>query len=247
MISPLHAEVDIIYNQIFMQDIQSVSICASNSGEGCTLLSTLLAQRCLLSGRKTLLVDMNTHKPSIHKLLTLTTPSPCHNESMINNQDTNVNQFVSLTPEIVEVNEHALVGITAPQRKDAILKLRSPDVLKAYIEQWKLEFECIIIDTTPISRLNVNNIPADFVAQASDAAILVVQAGETTAEMVNASIDKLKKSQVNIIGTVINDKHNPTLKQELLRKIKQSRFLPRFISHFVENSIMRNKLMNLSI
>ncbi|NTS76166.1 CpsD/CapB family tyrosine-protein kinase [Catenovulum sp. SM1970] len=239
MLSALHNEVENIYNQVFARDIQTLAICSTNPREGCTTLAQLLAQRCLLTGNRTLLVDLNSHHSSLAPLLIL-------------NKEREINQGTSLLapPQLIETDKQAMIGIPAPKRKEAILKLRAPDKLKQQIDTWRKDFDCVIIDTTPLSRVNHNNIPGDVVAGSCDASILMVKAGETTEEMVEASLAQLNKQQANIIGTVINDQNNPTLKDELLRKatnLKKAKYIPACLVNRLIRNIHSSKLLNLNI
>lgn len=239
MLSALNNEIEQLYNRLFTEDVRSVAICSSQSGEGATTIATLLAQRCLLMGKKTLLVDLNVYHPSFRELL----PLDNGNESTA----LTVDEQVFGQPQLIELAEMALVGITAPKRKDAILKLRNENVLNAYIKQWHSEFECIVVDTTALSRVNYNNIPGDYVAKACDGAVLVVEAGKTPEESVEHSLSLLKNHSVNLLGTVLNDHRNPPLKHELLRELSALKYIPNCINQFLERKIKNSKLLNLSI
>lgn len=239
MLSVLSNEIAQLYNRLFNQDIRSIAVCSSCTGEGATTVATLLAQHCLLMGKKTLLVDLNIYHPSLNALLP--------NELALQGGEMNTVDNCLAQPELIEQNELALVGVIAPKRKDAILKLRNTKVINSYIKQWHNEFDCIIIDTTALSRVNQNNIPADYVAKECDGAILVVEAGKTPEETIEDSLTLLNRSGVNLLGTVLNDKNNPSLKSELLRSLASNAFLPKWANHYIKRMILNSKLLNLSV
>lgn len=244
MLSALNNEVEQLYNQIFEQGIRSLAVCASQPEEGATTVSVLLAQRCLLMGKKTLLVDLNVHKPSFLPLLNFNT---IEQEKIFPLVTDKIETTLFSDPLLVQIQDIALMGITAPKRKDKILKLRSGNILKNQIKQWAEDFDCVIIDTTALNRVNQNNIPADYVAKVCDGAILVVKAGKTTSELINESITQLNKLNVNLLGSVINDHKNPPLKKELLRELYAFKYFPCWLSQYLAKKIQNNNLLNLNI
>lgn len=227
-IPPQNMEIEQIYSQMMGENNRAIAISSANHSEGVTSIALALAQRNLLAGHTTLLVDLNLYKPSLEKLLTLDI-STLKDDSLE-------------TPQLITVQEHplALVGITSPSRRDMVLKLRTPGVLEQFIVEWQKTFETIIFDTSPINRINANNIPAERVAAACDGCLLVVLAGSTAEAMVSAAVDKLAHANATLLGCIFNDRDNPTLKNELLREILrlEPRFggLSRRIGDWIRNS-----------
>lgn len=226
-------EIEKIYSQLFTQRNQSIAICSANQGEGVTSIALALAQRNLLAGNTTLVVDFNLYRPSINKLMELNSPKE-KNELF---ED----------PQLVTTNNHpvALIGITSPERRDIILKLRKPGVLEQCIEKWRESYNTIIFDTSPLNRVNANNIPPERVAAACDGSILVVLAGSTTEAMVSSAVDKLNTTGAQLLGSIYNDRDNPSLKNELLREI--TRLEPRFtwITKWIKKQLHKNQFLTL--
>ncbi|MBV1920859.1 MAG: hypothetical protein KUG73_09270, partial [Pseudomonadales bacterium] len=170
-IPPSNVEIERVYAQLFNREKCAIAITSANTNEGVSSIAFSLAQRNLLAGKSTLLVDLNLHHPSLHQLLEIDSPS----------------SYTGLlpAPNLVSTsdNQSTLTGITAPLCKSTILKLRRPGVLEECIEYWQSHFDNIIIDCSPINRINANNIPAERVASACDGCILVVLACKTTESM----------------------------------------------------------------
>lgn len=227
-IPPQNMEIEQIYSRVMGEKNRAVAIISPNHGEGVTSIALALAQRNLLAGHTTLLVDLNLYKPSLEKLLPLDIPRL---------KDDSLD-----TPQLITVQQQpiALVGITAPSRRDMVIKLRKPGVLEQFIVEWQKIFETIIFDTSPLNRINANNIPAERVAAACDGCLMVVLAGNTAEAMVSAAVEKLAQANATLLGCIFNDRDNPTLKNELLREIL--RLEPRFrglstqISDWIRNS-----------
>lgn len=227
-------EIDRIYSLLSSQGIRSVAISSANSGEGVSSIALALAHRSLLAGHSTLLVDLNLYHPSLKHVLNIkeTTNSALLNE-----------------PELLshENNSIVVTGVSAPIQREVAVKLRQQGELEQCIQQWLTSFERIIIDTSPINRVNENNIPPELVAGACDGCLLVVLAGHTTESMVVSAMNKLNTASVQILGCVFNDRDNPTLKNELIRETKRLR--PRFdnLANRLEKWLRKNRLLSLEV
>jgi len=228
-------EIEQIYSQIMSGGNRAIAICSANAGEGVTSIALALAQRNLLAGNSTLLVDLNLFRPALNGLLGLEATS------------TETEIFDPL--QIVSTNYHsvALTGITAPSKREMIMKLRRPGVLEQCIAEWHKTFDTVIFDTSPISRMNANNIPPEQVAAACDGSLLVVLAGHTTEAMVATAVEKINTAGARLLGCIYNDRDNPPLKNELLREIQ--RLEPRFnrITHRLKMWVKQNRLLTLEI
>ncbi|MDD1783939.1 protein SypD [Enterovibrio sp. ZSDZ35] len=233
-IPPSNLEVERIYYQIVRNDYKTLTIAATESGEGVTSLATALAQRSLLGGQSTLVVDLNLYHPSL--------------ESQGMTLSSYDNHYLP-SPELVGVSgEQAyFTGIIAPSKRETIMELRRPGSLERYIEQWHKDYDLIIFDTSPIARMNANNIPPERIAASSDGTILVVMAGQTTEAQASESVKKLNDAGAHVLGCVLNDKENPSLKHEILREVgRLNRFLPR-LSKKLRIMILKSHLLSLEI
>ncbi|PCJ33570.1 MAG: protein SypD [Moraxellaceae bacterium] len=224
-IPPQNMEIESIYAQILNGSYRSIALTSSSANEGVTSIAFALAQRNLLAGHSTLFVDLNLHHPSLS----------CQLKLGQSKSDISGMAYESLlpSPEIVspKVVSHGnadtvITGVTNPNSRDAIIKLRKPGVLEECIKEWQMHFDTIIIDTSPVNRVNASNIPAERVASACDGCILVVLANQTTEPMISETAKKLLTANAKLLGCVINDRENPPLHKELIREIDR---LPRFL------------------
>jgi protein-tyrosine kinase len=228
-------EVDRIYTQLSSQDIRSVAITAAKSGEGVSSIALALAQRCLFAGHSTLLVDLNIYHPSLEHVL------------RINEQQSNFGLLDQ--PQLMSIANTSIVvtGVAAPSQRDVTMRLRQQGVLENCIEKWLRSYDRVIIDTSPINRVNASNIPTERIAAACDACLVVVLAGNTTEAMVVSVIDKLTNASVRVLGCIFNDRDNPTLKDELIRETRRLR--PKFntLADRLENWLRKNRLLSLDV
>lgn len=233
-ISPLNVEIERIYFQIVRNNYKTLTITATESGEGVTSLASAIAHRSLLAGQSTLVVDLNLYHPSlVSQGMTVTTYD---------------NHYLP-NPELVGVDGEStyFTGIIAPSKRETIMELRRPGALEAYVEKWHKDYDLIIFDTSPMARLNANNIPPERVASASDGTILVVMSGQTTEAQASESVKKLHDAGGHLLGCVMNDKNNPSLKTEILREVgRLSKRFPK-ITQRLRKSIFGSHLLSLEI
>jgi len=234
-IPPQHMEIERIYSRILTEGKHAIAICSANSGEGTSSIARALAQRTLLAGHSTLLVDLNLHHPTLDSLLKLddSPPEPEQPDK----------------PQLVTVQQHpvALTGITAPTCRSLVMKLRKPGVLEQYISEWQQTFDIVIFDTSPVNRINANNIPAERVAAACDISLLVVLAGSTTETMVSTAVDKLNAAKAKLFACIYNDRDNPSLKNELLRELRHLEPYFGNITRYPGAWVQQNHLLSMEI
>ncbi len=233
-IAPMNMEIEKIYTQTFGAGKTAIAVSSANSDEGVTSIALALAQRNLLAGHSTLLVDLNQHHPSLKKICDVKTT-----------ESTNLLS----SPQLVGINNEsiALTGITSPTQRDLILKLRKPGVLEQCIEKWLKSFDSIIFDTSPINRINANNIPAERVSAACDGCLLVVLAGSTTEAMITTANEKLKSADASLLACIFNDRENPNLKNDLLRKVNQFRPIFKWVTFYIKRWIENNRFLSLEV
>lgn len=228
-------EVDRIYSLVTSQGYRSVAITACNPGEGVSSVAMALSQRCLLSGQSALLVDLNLYRPSLVPLLATHTQTGC--------------QELFPAPELMGVENHplALTGVAAPCSRHALIKLRRPGILEQAIEHWQRDFDIVIIDTSPLNRVNANNVPAERAAAACDGTLLSVLSGRTSKAQVIEGVARLNAAGAAIAGCILNDKHTPPLRTELLREIKRLNKRFRWLAIWLRKKIRKNRLLSLEV
>lgn len=235
-IPPDNTEIERIYAQVMASGVRSLAICAANPNEGVSSLALALAQRNLLSGEPTLLVDLNLHKPILKNLLEL-------------DEAPQADTLLLPQPQLVCGSESSVVvmGVTAPTQRDAVMRLRKPGALETCIEKFKKDYQMVVFDTTAINRVNAKNIPAETIAAACDACILVVLSGQTTEQMVALASQRLQTANASLIGCVLNDQHTPSIRYELHREIQRLR--PNFntLANWLEKKVAASKLLNTEV
>jgi protein-tyrosine kinase len=234
MIPLQNTELESIYARSLGAGMRSVAITSSNPGEGVTSLAVTLAQRHLLANKSTLFIDLNSDK-SDHLVMLAA--------------DQKNQAVASREPQILtDQNEsYALLGIPAPMNSKVNLIWRNPGTLERYLASWLDQFDAVVVDAGSINRNAQTLIPAERIVAACEATLLVVMAGVTNEPTVRYSCDRIISAGAQLAGCVLNECHNPSLKQELLR---ESSRIPDFFGKYKQQLnrwIQTNRLLSLEI
>lgn len=225
---PIHyEELESIYSNTLGADYHSVAITSAEHGEGVSMIAYALARRTAAAGRRTLLVDLNTASSSVVERLGI------RKTEWSSRDDT------AMT-EIIDLDGIGMSVLSAPEDIKNILDIREDENLKYVLKLWRETFDCIVIDTSPLTRSNQGNISPNRVAACCECAVFTVLAGQTAETKVSEAILGLKKSGANLVGSIINDRHNPSLVDELRREIRRfDKRLPKLMNKldvFIRNN-----------
>jgi len=213
-----YVELESVYARSIGHGYQVVAITAAEDGVGVSTLVTALAKRSQAGGHRTLIIDLNLQHPNIGQNFDLS-PHFC---DLYENENERL---------IHKVEKDNLSVLLAPIDDKNLLKLREHDYFSRQLNRWRADYDVIIIDTSPVNAINRNNIPSELICSACDAAIMVVSAGKSQESGVKHAYSKLKNAHVNVVGTVINDKENPSLANELIRETyRLEKWMPNLMS-----------------
>ncbi len=227
---PIHyAEVEAIYNQTIGSGYRTLAITSAKAGEGKSTVAQALVERAQVVGKKILLVEMNTFNPVLSQAL---------RQSITTHVTAN---------EIITVEGKGYSLLPAPQNISDVLHYRESHFLLESIQKWLADFDCIVFDSSSLTSLNQSNIPAEIICDVCEGTILVIESGTTPANLIQESVEKLKLKKVNLIGSIINDKNNPSLLAELQRETYRLEHLfPRFMAN-LRKKLAGLVLLNISI
>jgi len=171
-------------------------ITSANVSEGKSTISSSLAMTsALYRETKTLLIDCDLRRPTIHKLFKL----PLEN---------GLADFLSKKSELDSIlKDTAFPGlkvITAGASGQSPSRLISSFQLYDLFDMFRSYFEIIIIDAPPV----ILTSDVLFLGNGVDAILIVVKAGETKRSVVKRAINSLAENKEKILGTVINNMKN---------------------------------------
>ena len=101
------------------------------------------------------------------------------------------------------------------QKEEISISQNAKDFFKAL----EGEFDQIVVDTTAVSLTNRYNVDPVILGSASSRTVLVMMAGRTQKDRLSKTIKQLREAGANIEGVVVNDVHNPTLKERLFKLV----------------------------
>ncbi|NVD06709.1 CpsD/CapB family tyrosine-protein kinase [Vibrio sp. JPW-9-11-11] len=224
-----HSEIEQIYLAAEMAQCRSLCITACHSGDGVTSIVSALAERYLLAGHKTLVVDLNTFHPAFECIDIAPNSSP---------SDQQVGRLIEHA-----VTHQLFTGLTVPNNQPALLAYKDPGQLNQIIEEWLTQFDRVICDTSPLLQVNRSNIPAQVVASACDHTALVVMGGKTSRGQLEKAVQMLSSERISLLGSVLNLQQQATLAEEMVRELNRLRFIPKAWREKWANKILTNEFL----
>lgn len=171
--------------------VKTIAITSAGPAEGKSTIAINLASTFALNGSKTIIVDCDLRKASIHKKLKLTNYGGLTNVLI---GECHLDEAVKRGP--VENLDVLTVGIKPPNPAE----LLSSKKMKETIETIKEKYDYVIIDTPPVMFVT----DAQIISQYTDGCLFVVSSGETEKVVAKKAIELLNKVGANIIGVVLN-------------------------------------------
>jgi len=193
-----YVEIENIYSQSIGAGYRTVAITSAKQGEGKTTLVKALAKRTRLSGKSVLVVELNTFNPTL-------------SEKLRQQPDKEVTGIISTTTQAYSL-------LPAPRSLQEVMRFKESHLLLEAINDWLIVYDCIFFDTSALQSLNQSKIPPEIVCEVCEGTILIIESGETPANLIEEGMHKLKARKVNLIGSVLNDKNNPSLLAEVVRE-----------------------------
>ncbi len=184
------------------KEVKKILFTSSNPMEGKTSVSVNLAVTLGQAGNKVLLIDADLRKPRIHKLLNMLS-TPGLTNVLVKSCD--FNQAVK------KYREYPIDVLTSGPIPPNPTELLGSQAMKEFLDSVEEQYEYIILDTPPSLFMS----DAAVLSKYADGAIIVIQAGVTTFDMVRAVVDRLKKAGGNILGCVLNDVRMEDISKQL--------------------------------
>ena len=193
--SPISEQFKLVRTGIEFAGVDSVfKTILVTSPEATTGKSTVASNLAVVyaqKGKKTLLIDADMRKPTIHKIFSKSLSiglSNCLTETVLLSeicQKTEIKGLFVLTSGELPPNPNELLG----SKRMALL-----------MNEIKKGFDIVIIDTPPVTVVS----DALVLATQSDGIILVVRSRITTKNRAKKAIEQIKMTRVPIIGVVLN-------------------------------------------
>lgn len=171
--------------------VQVVCITSAGPGEGKSTVGSNLAVVMAESGKRTLLIDCDLRKPTIHKAFDLS------NSAGLSDLLAGKTVFEKAVHESGIENLQVLTSGTRTPNPSEIL---SSSKMKKFITALRTIYDFIIIDTPPVLLVT----DAQLLAECSDGYLLVLASGQVDKEAAAKAQSLLEKVDAKILGAVLN-------------------------------------------
>ena len=203
---------NIQYSSIDKQ-VKTLVVTSSNAGEGKSTVAGNLAYTFFQNGKRVLIIDCDLRKPSLHRKFNVS------NEEGLT--DVLVGTFkLNNVMKKVDDNLYLLTTGTLPPNPAEII---GSNTMENFLEQCKINFDYIILDTPPILPVTDSKL----LAIKADATVVVVRSEVSKSKHVSQAFKELEKVNANIIGTILNDveMYSEKLYYDYSNKSKKSKFI----------------------
>jgi polysaccharide biosynthesis transport protein len=169
----------------------ALAVSSPSPGDGKSFISSNLAMSFAEAGFKTLLVDGDTRRGSLHETFGLSMTA-------------GLTEFLAQ-----EANQEAIVHATSHENLFVIpsgnRKRRSPELLTSpelghLVASMRSRFDAIIFDTPPFAA----GIDAYAIAAAAGSVLVVLRIGQTERRMAAAKLALVDRLPISVVGTVLN-------------------------------------------
>jgi capsular exopolysaccharide synthesis family protein len=174
------------------EPLRVIMLTSAGPGEGKSTTAANLAVAYAQSDKKTLLIDADLRKPTLHHTFTRS------NRWGLTNIIADQRKEKEVICETDINNLHILTSGPIPPNPSEILASRKMSVL---LEELKFTYDMIIIDTPPALAVT----DAQIVATKCDGVILVIDSGKVKREVAMKVKSNLEHVKARILGAVLNN------------------------------------------
>ena len=203
-----YTEINRIHRTTLSAHEGTMVITCSRAGEGTSLLAYTMALRAAEGGKKALLVDLNMKNTKLTHDLALKRKDWKLHE----------NAPVKVMKGLVEADKKNknLFYLAAPRDQDTVTWLKDLTHAEQCLNALKTDYDYVIIDSTPIGIANRYNADPVILAAAADRTVMTMLSGVTPRERVRRALRQLREGGANVEGLVVNDRYNPSLRDQML-------------------------------
>jgi len=171
---------------------RTIIISSANSNEGKSTTALNLSITMADAGSKVLLIDTDLRRPSVHKMLEISSMPGL----------TNVLGGLTNPEEAIRHTKYAgLDVITSGPLPPNPAELLSSTYMEQLLEYCNEQYDYVFIDTSPLAIVT----DAMVIEKLTAGVVLVVSLGKTTYEMLNQAKQNLDLLDARIIGIVLNE------------------------------------------
>jgi capsular exopolysaccharide synthesis family protein len=170
--------------------LETLLITSSGPSEGKSTIAVNLAAVMAQGGRKTILLDSDLRRPTVHNLLNL------ENRKGLSNI---FNDHTQISDVIQSWGEPAIEVITSGPLPPNPNELIGSEQMKSFLEELKAQSNIVILDTSP-------TIVSDPIKLSTlvDGVIIIVEPGKTKIGAAQVMLEHFERANANVMGVVLN-------------------------------------------
>jgi len=191
-LSPVAEAFRSLRTSIQHSKLETLLITSPSRGAGKSLISSNLAVILAQSGLKTLLVDVDLRRPSVHKYMSL--PNEKGLATLLLNPKLAPMKLFSKT------KTENLTAITSGDLPPNPSELLGSPRMSSIVKKFRENAEVIVFDAPPVLPVADAVVMAEFV----DGILLIMQPGVTTISEAKQTVKNLHRVNANIIGVIFN-------------------------------------------
>jgi capsular exopolysaccharide synthesis family protein len=173
-------------------ELKSVLVTSSTISEGKSTVCSLLSLTAARRGLKTLLLDADLRRPSLHRLFNLP-------------REDGFSEVLAEGRSVKEVAQRSVVNgldiITAGKPYPQPAEIFESQAIGRLVEEAKFYYDLVLLDSAPIIPVSDPMILADEV----DGVVLVIKAGQTQREVVGRAAEIMGSTGAPLLGVVLNN------------------------------------------
>jgi len=193
--TPVMESIDAIRTRLLHEaDVRStrvVMVTSATGGEGKTTLAAALASSLARAGRKTLLLDGDLRRPTVHELFEVA-QQPGFSEVLLGE--------IEVAEAAVESMQENLSILPAGQWDREVLLALSRDGLEGVFEKLAEEFDFIVVDSHPV----LSATDALLLGRQADAVVLSVLREVSQMPRVYSAHQQLTGLGIRVLGAVVS-------------------------------------------
>ena len=176
-------------------DIKTMAFTSANISEGKSTVSVNVAVTYAQAGRKTLLIDGDLRRPTLHSTFNMS------NQRGLTSVLTSDAKEIDLDDVIQDSGVDNLSILTSGPIPPNPAELIGSKRMQTFIELVRDHYDVVIIDLAPVLAVS----DTQELASHLDGVVLVVRQGVTQKAAIKRSVEMLKFAKVRILGYVMND------------------------------------------
>ncbi|MGL4848045.1 MAG: CpsD/CapB family tyrosine-protein kinase [Clostridium sp.] len=180
---------NVIYSS-FDSELKKILVTSSLPGEGKSTTSSNLAMTFSQADKKTILIDCDLRKPSIHKKFNISNMSGL-TDYIVEKKD--------ISKYLIKYNENLDI-LPAGKVSPSPSEMLSSKAMTKLLDDLAEIYDQVIIDSPPVNVVT----DAQILATKVDGVIIVVAAGQTKKDSVVMAKESIEKVKGRVLGTVLN-------------------------------------------